>query len=147
MRNLIIYVTIIAFLSCNKENKVAPTELNNTTYDFSKDSCGYNLLKGTYVSSLNQNDTIIIDSNISAYVYGSKPYTGIYADIFKFCAKKDTVIIDRWGMTKPLTPVVKVKYSYNSGVLSFNKMDFGSYNGLADTFFASINNKSFTKVK
>lgn len=147
MKHTIIYALIITFFSCDKESKVVLTELQNSTYDFSKDSCGYNLLKGTYTSHLNQNDTLIVDSNISAYVSGNKPYTGIYTDIFKFCAKKDTITIDRWGWTKPYSPIVHVRYSYNTGVLSFGKMDFGKFNGRSDTFFASINNKSFTKVK
>jgi hypothetical protein len=147
MKHIIIYALIVTFLSCDKESKVAPTELDNTTYDFSKDNCGYNLLKGTYISRSNQNDTIIIDSNISAYVCGNKPYTGIYVDIFHYCAKNETVTLDRWGWTKIGLPTVNVKYSYKAGVLSFSKMDFENFNGLADTFFASINNKSFTKIK
>ncbi len=135
-------VGVFTLISCKKEEQ-AP---NNSTYDFSIDKCGVNLLKGTYVSKLNQNDTIIIDSNIRTYVRGAKPNSTNYIDIYKYCASKDTITLDRWGWTKPLTPTVKVKYTYVSNVITFSKMDFGSYNGIADSFFESINNKSFIKV-
>ncbi|MCU0323601.1 MAG: hypothetical protein MUE72_14390 [Chitinophagaceae bacterium] len=144
MKNLIFVVITLLFIACNKEQKIIPTDGD---YDFSKDSCGHNLLKGIYVSTSNNLDTIVIDSNISAYVNGAKPYTGLYVDIFRFCATKDTLTLNRWGSTKPLTPEVRVKYTYSSYIIKFDKMDFGGYNGLADQWFASIDNKSFTKVK
>jgi hypothetical protein len=144
MKNLIVVAITLLFIACNKEQKTIPTDGG---YDFSKDSCGYNLLKGTYVSTSNNQDTIVIDSILAVYVEGTPISSQNYLDIFTFCAFKDSIIIDRFGFTKPYTPKVKVKYKYFRSELKFDKMDFGSYNGIVDKWFESIDNKSFTKVK
>jgi len=147
MKNIIISTVALFFITCNKDAKISNSEYNNSTYDFSKDSCRYSLLKGIYISNSNTNDTIIIDSNISAYVNGAKPHSGNYVDIFTFCATKDTLTLNRWGWTKPLTPTVKVGYSISNNNLNISRIVFTNINFNCDTFFASISNKTFTKVK
>jgi hypothetical protein len=144
MKNLIFVVITLLFIACNKEQKIIPTDGD---YDFSKDSCGHNLLKGIYVSTHNNIDTLTIDSNITAYTNGSKPSLNYYQDIFSYCADKDSIILDRWGWTKPNLPKVKIAYSLDNNILSFSKVDLNMLNCTCDTFFASINYKSYRKVK
>ena len=147
MKNLLIITItfVILVMACDKQEKttIMPIDYNGIV----KDSCGHYLLKGIYISNSNTNDTIIIDSNISAYVNGAKPHLGNYVDIFTFCATKDTLTLNRWGWTKPLTPTVKVGYSISNNNLNISRIVFTNINFNYDTFFASISNKTFTKVK
>jgi hypothetical protein len=148
MRITIIFISLFLFVSCIKDEKSEIIELNNSTYDFSNDSCGTKLLKGIYVSNSNQYDTIVIDSNIKTYIYGAMPSSTNYIDVYRYCATKDSIKLDRWGFTKLNTPSGIVKYSISNNDLSFKKVFIpNNTNNMFDTLFTSINNKSFHKIK
>jgi hypothetical protein len=118
------HLALVLFLlySCKKSTN----SIDSYTYDFSKDSCGYNLLKGVYVSTSNVNDTIVIDSCIiRTNNISSCNQIGRIPNYYKYCIGSKYIELKYNGYCKINLPSIQCKYKFENNTLVFDTIVYG----------------------
>jgi hypothetical protein len=140
MRKILITVILGIILSCDKES----TSIIESTNPPVIDSCGRNLLKGTYVSNSNILDTLVIDStsirtnNISACNQINRKY-----NYYGYCVLNNKITLKYRGHCRINLPEEIIGFSIKSNNLYFDSV---SYTSNID-FYAHLTIYNYKKIK